>query len=810
MPWRWGIKGKLMVTVTLIMLAALFVLGSLTYQKSREVLEKELVGRVRVELEWWIHRSLVHRFGELKGLTAAVAGFPETQEMLAADGKDGSLESVKDRYLKVLREYLGAHPAVVRVSLARLDGAEVMRFERADGGEAVVFYSGDNWRQQRCFQEGLQLKPGMGVAANLHVTEANEKRGARPFLCIARPVEIQGVRRGVLIVDADFGAVLKNAPGAVRGAQVCLADKNGNVLYRVRPTGEPEGGTGFAAAGLEKVEPDLVKLLKNKEEYQSFTDEHHLQGFTRVYFDRPHSNRYFAVVYHVPREALLSGARKVQAIFWVMGAAVFLVALLAVHILARAVAQPILRLAAVADRVARGDLSTDTGPMPRRDEIGSLYRSFNAMIAGLRESKSREEEKKARLLEAASQAAIDVTRNLSVPVILDKLVHSVIKVVNADCACLHLASGDGGTDFFVAGQGTQECSVLQQPEGKSPAEAVFRTGQVVRLEEAEIVAGSYRPLRPGVSAFLGVPIFGEGRVIGALCVGSSEKEIAEADEAAIKLLAAHAGVAVANARLHEEVVALARELERRVEERTKELKEMNLELERANRLKVEFLATMSHELRTPLNTIIGFTDVLLHELPETAGRAREYLTDVMESAEHLLALINDVLDLAKIEAGKEELYLEPVAVPNLLRGMAALFREKAAQHGIEVVVDVENVGEWMLDVRKFKQIMFNLLSNAFKFTPDEGKVGIEAQVENDLLAITVWDTGIGIEPGDVPRLFKPFEQLDSSLARRYPGTGLGLAMVKKLAELHGGSVTLESEPGKGSRFTVRFPRPSVK
>jgi signal transduction histidine kinase len=810
LPWRWGIRGKLVATVTLIMLAALFVLGTLTYQKSREMLEKELLGRVRVELEWWIHRSLVHRFEELKGLTAALAGFPETQEMLAANGKDGSLESMKDRYLKVLDEYLGAHPAVVRVSLVRLDGAEVMRFERAGSGESVVFYSGNNWRQQHCFQEGLQLKPGMAVATNLHLTEPSKERGAGSFFCIARPVEIQGVRHGVLIVDADFGAMLENTPGAVWRAQVCLADRNGNVFYQLTPAGGPDSGTGLTATGLEKVEPGLVKLLKNREEYQNFTDEHHLQGFTRVYFDRPHSNRYFTVVYRVPREVLLSGARQVQGIFWVTGAAVFLVALLAVHILARAVAQPILRLAAVADRVAKGDLSADAGPMPRRDEIGNLYQSFNAMIAGLRASKSREEEKKTRLLEAASQAAIDITRNLSVSVILDKLVHSVVKIVNAECACLHLASGDGGTNFFIAGQGTQDCSVLRQVEGKSPAEAVFKTGQVVRLEEAEIVAGPYRPLRPGISAFLGVPIFGEGQVIGALCIGSSGKEITEADEAAIKLLAAHAGVAVANARLHEEAVAMARELERRVEERTRELKEINRELERANRLKIEFLATMSHELRTPLNTIIGFTDVLLHELPDTADKAREYLTDIMESAEHLLALINDVLDLAKIEAGKEELYLEPVAVPNLLRGMAALFREKAAQHRIEVELDVAGAGEWVLDVRKFKQILFNLLSNAFKFTPDGGKVGIEARVEDDMLVITVWDTGIGIEPEDVPRLFKPFEQLDSSLARRYPGTGLGLAMVKKLAELHGGSVSLDSEPGKGSRFTVCFPRPSVK
>lgn len=341
--------------------------------------------------------------------------------------------------------------------------------------------------------------------------------------------------------------------------------------------------------------------------------------------------------------------------------------------------------------------------------------------------------------------------------------------------------------------------------GKGLAAMVFEKGDIVRLTEADIVFSSYRPLRT-ITSFLGVPVFGEGRVIGALCIGSSKGAVTEADEAAVRLLAAHAGVALSNARLHQEVLSMAADLERRVEERTRELKEINMELERANRLKSEFLAMMSHELRTPLNTIIGFTDVLLSDsFPDMPEKAREYLRDIMESGEHLLSLINDILDLAKIEAGKEKLYLEEIPVADFIRGTVLLFREKAAKHGIQMEVSTEGVSGWVLDGRKFRQILFNLLSNAFKFTPDGGKVGVEAKIEGNVLAVTVWDTGIGIPEEDLPRLFKPFEQLDSSLTRHYSGTGLGLAMVKKLAELHGGTVSVRSELGKGSRFTVYFP-----
>jgi signal transduction histidine kinase len=217
---------------------------------------------------------------------------------------------------------------------------------------------------------------------------------------------------------------------------------------------------------------------------------------------------------------------------------------------------------------------------------------------------------------------------------------------------------------------------------------------------------------------------------------------------------------------------------------------------------------MSHELRTPLNAIIGFSEVLREGLAgELNPKQREYSGEIFNSGQHLLLLINDILDLSKIEAGKMTLELEKVNLHLLLESCLAIVREKAMVHGIALNARVEaGLGEAMVDVRKFKQIVYNLLANAVKFTPDGGRVLLEAQgIPSGQLEISVSDTGIGIAEKDLPRLFAPFEQLDSSLARKYEGTGLGLSMVKRLAELHGGSVGVRSELGRGSRFTVRIP-----
>ena len=229
--------------------------------------------------------------------------------------------------------------------------------------------------------------------------------------------------------------------------------------------------------------------------------------------------------------------------------------------------------------------------------------------------------------------------------------------------------------------------------------------------------------------------------------------------------------------------------------------------EEANQAKSDFLANMSHELRTPLNSILGFSEVLQDKMfGDLNEKQEEYVNYIRESGQHLFSLIDDILDLSKVEAGEIEMEPAEVRLGDLLQNSLTMVREKALKHGIELILKLENeIPEISADERKIKQVVFNLLSNAVKFTPDGGKVGIEAVKEDEHIRVTVWDTGIGIREEDKGKLFKEFQQLDSGRDKRYQGTGLGLALSKRLVEMHGGRIWVESEEGKGSRFNFTLP-----
>jgi signal transduction histidine kinase len=311
-------------------------------------------------------------------------------------------------------------------------------------------------------------------------------------------------------------------------------------------------------------------------------------------------------------------------------------------------------------------------------------------------------------------------------------------------------------------------------------------------QEHELATRGMRPIlsRLGYQSLLAVPLLLDQKIMGALTIyrretGTFAPEVVNL----LRTFATQSVLAIQNARLF------------------REIEEKSRQIEAANRHKSEFLANMSHELRTPLNAIIGFSEVLGERLfGELNEKQAEYTEDILSSGRHLLSLINEILDLSKVEAGRMELELAAFDLPLAIDNARTFVRERATRHGITVDVKVdERLGEFLGDERKIKQILLNLLSNAVKFTPEGGRIGINARQSDGAVEVSVTDTGIGIAPEDQPRIFEEFRQVGSDHEHKSEGTGLGLTLAKKFVELHGGRIWVESEVGKGSKFTFTLP-----
>ena len=247
---------------------------------------------------------------------------------------------------------------------------------------------------------------------------------------------------------------------------------------------------------------------------------------------------------------------------------------------------------------------------------------------------------------------------------------------------------------------------------------------------------------------------------------------------------------------------------RDITERKREMEEQNRRMQEANRLKSEFLANMSHELRTPLNAIIGFSELMYHEkVGPLSPDHKEYLGDILTSARHLLQLINDVLDLSKIEAGRMEFRPEMMDLAKITGEVKDILRGLAGTKKIQVETEIDpTLSKVILDSSKFKQVLYNFLSNAIKFTPEAGKIVIRLKPEGkNQFRLEVEDTGIGVSEKDIPKLFSEFQQLDAGTGKKYAGTGLGLALIKRIVEAQNGMVGVKSELGKGSVFFAVFP-----
>lgn len=482
-------------------------------------------------------------------------------------------------------------------------------------------------------------------------------------------------------------------------------------------------------------------------------------------------------------------------------------------------------LSAAAQRFGKGDFSA-RGNLPQsQDEIGQLAATFDVMASNIErreqlivttDSALKRANRALTVLSAGNRAMLRAASEQS---LLDEICRILVEQGGHPIAWVGYAEA-GMRIRPVASHGAESRSLDPRCLTFNPAMSSDAAPGIAIHTKMPVMQQTSDPnwqpfacmISSDCQAVLSIPLTADGEVFGVLSIYSREQ--AEAfDTGEIELLEeAAADLAFGIGRIQDQI--------------------LRREAESANKIKSEFLANMSHELRTPLNAIIGFSDILKDGLiGELTRQQEEYVTDIYHSGHHLLALINDILDLSKIEAGKMALDLETQQVATLLENSLSVIREKAAARHIRLLCHVkERLPSIRLDARKTKQILYNLLSNAIKFSPNDAPVTITAgrvsrrEIEHwssnhsnnlrlplptgeftEFLEISVEDLGIGIKREDAPRLFQPFSQIDASLSRRYEGTGLGLVMVMRMAALHGGTVALASEPRRGSCFTVWLP-----
>ena len=417
------------------------------------------------------------------------------------------------------------------------------------------------------------------------------------------------------------------------------------------------------------------------------------------------------------------------------------------------------------------------------------------------QARTRELARSVEELKALGEVGQAVSSTLELQTVLSTIVGRAVQLSGTDGGVIY--EYDEAAEGFLLRASSRMEEVLVEAlraapirlgEGTTGRAATIRAPVQVPdiLDDREYTGTRVRPMlaRLGYRSGLAVPLLREERIMGALTVW--RKEVGSFSAEVVNLLqtfATQSALAIQNARLF------------------REIEDKSRQIEAANRHKSEFLANMSHELRTPLNAIIGFSEVLGERMfGELNEKQAEYTDDILSSGRHLLSLINEILDLSKVEAGRMELEVSTFDLPTALENARTFVRERAVRHAITLDLSVdERLGDFVGDERKIKQILLNLLSNAVKFTPEGGRIGIKARQANGSVEISVTDTGIGIAEEDQPKIFEEFRQVGSGYAHKVEGTGLGLTLAKKFVELHGGKIWVESEVGKGSRFIFTLP-----
>lgn len=470
------------------------------------------------------------------------------------------------------------------------------------------------------------------------------------------------------------------------------------------------------------------------------------------------------------------------------------------------------------------------------DYVDMIRDASRPVAVAIQQARLLEEERTQRqLAETLQEVARFLSSTLDQEHVLRIILDQLARVIDFDNAVVLLLDEDELQLAAQKGTGhTAPCSQIQY-SNLSHIREVLNTGNPIHIDDTA-TDGRWQACsdNDNTRSWLGIPLIVKGIVIGLFSISKEQPIYYTPQDTEFALaFARQAAIAVENAQLYSRATLeiderrqaeAALQIERallseRVKERTAELSAANAQLARAMRARDEFLASMSHELRTPLNAILGMTEVLqTGAYGNLTEKQVDMLRTIIRSGYHLLELINDILDIAKIEAGQLVLQFFPLPISSICNTCIDLVRPQATKKQIDIHLDIADTATMVWgDELRLQQVMINLLNNAIKFTPAGGKIGLEVTCNTSLNTayFTVWDTGIGMSIHDLRQLFsgpngpKPFVQLDSGLSRQYEGTGLGLSLVYHLTELHGGSLAIKSEVGQGSRLTVALPCQSI-
>src|SRR5256712_1968849 len=485
----------------------------------------------------------------------------------------------------------------------------------------------------------------------------------------------------------------------------------------------------------------------------------------------------------VPTAGVEQAQRTLIGVLVLLGLALVGVVTLPAYRTARQITVPLGNLAAAAQRIEAGDLAARVQQVSAH-EIGTLERAFDTMAASLyeRERAQREYLDEVRAVNEVADAVVGVT---DAERIFARSLDRMVSLLNADGGAIVIREDPPGAPPGSGGRLNAPATV-----GIDPETAVMLAMRVLVRSEADADRIRLSAVSAGELRFVAhVPLSARGRTIGLLSAYFHDQhELTDTQARALRTIARLVSVANENADL------------------VGELRVNNLQLERANRLKSEFLASVSHELRTPMNAIIGYTKLMLDGLDgELTAQQSTDLFRVAQAADNLLGLINGLLDLAKIEAGKMELNVEEVNITEVTDEALEHVRPHADEKGLEVRSLIpQGLPNVWADRARVRQVLANMLANAVKFT-ERGAVSVAASAAEGWVTVSVADTGVGISPEAQAYVFDEFRQADSSTTRRYGGTGLGLAISKRLITLHGGRIWVDSEVGKGSTFHFTLP-----